>query len=112
MSMWLYDDAREMEEFQNYRPKAIVSEFRRVVQRELDFRREVRHMEEFRRDFTENPAIHIPHPYPKLSTSRVLVMELVEGIKLSENERLAAEGIDAKLLKCSEFGEAIVEHMA
>lgn len=81
-------------EFQNYSPRAIVSEFRRVLQRELDFRREERHMEEFARDFAGDRSIHIPRPYPDLSTSRVLVMELVEGIKLTETERLAAAGLD------------------
>jgi len=81
-------------EFQNYRPRAIVSEFRRVLQRELDFRREQRHMEEFARDFAGDRTIHIPRPYPDLSTSRVLVMELVEGIKLTETERLVRAGLD------------------
>lgn len=81
-------------EFHNYRPRAIVSEFRRVLQRELDFRREERHIDEFRRDFARDSTVHIPQPYPKLSTSRVLVMELVEGIKLSETERLVSAGFD------------------
>ncbi|HUT89836.1 MAG TPA: AarF/ABC1/UbiB kinase family protein [Thermoguttaceae bacterium] len=81
-------------EFQNYRPMAIVTEFRRVLRRELDFRREVRHMEQFARDFARDPTVHIPRPYPELCTNRVLVMELVEGIKLSETERLASAGFD------------------
>ncbi len=81
-------------EFQHYRPKAIVAEFRRVLRRELDFRRELRHMEQFARDFARDPTVHIPRPYRQLSTSRVLVMELVEGVKLAETERLASLGFD------------------
>jgi ubiquinone biosynthesis protein len=81
-------------EFHNYRPRAIVLEFRRVIRRELDFRREERHMQQFARDFANDPRIHIPRSYPALCTSRVLVMELVEGIRLSETDRLAAAGID------------------
>jgi len=81
-------------EFQNYRPRAIVSEFRRVLQRELDFRREQRHMEQFARNFAGDPTVHIPRSYPELCTSRVLVMELVEGVKLAETERLASMGFD------------------
>ena len=81
-------------EFQNYRPGAIVSEFRRVLQRELDFRREQRHMEQFARNFAGDPTVHIPRSYPELCTSRVLVMELVEGVKLAETERLASMGFD------------------
>jgi ubiquinone biosynthesis protein len=81
-------------EFHNYHPKAIVAEFRRVVRRELDFLREQRHMDRFARDFAGNSTVHIPRAYPALCTGRVLVMELVEGIKLSETERLRAEGFD------------------
>lgn len=81
-------------EFQNYRPRAIVAEFRRALQRELDFGREERHLQQFARNFANNPTVHIPRSYRNLSTSRVLVMELVEGIKLCDRERLASEGLD------------------
>jgi ubiquinone biosynthesis protein len=86
--------AERIPEFQNYHPKAIVAEFRRVLRRELDFRRELRHMEQFARDFGHDPTVHIPRPYPRLCTGQVLVMELVEGIKLAETERLASRGVD------------------
>ena len=61
---------------------------------ELDFRREERQMQQFARDFADDPTVHIPRPYTDVSTSRVLVMELVEGIKLAETERLASAGLD------------------
>ncbi len=81
-------------ELQNYRPKAIISEYRRTIQRELDFSRERRHMEQFTRDFAGNRTICIPRAYPKLSTSRVLTMEWIEGIKLNETDRLESAGFD------------------
>ena len=81
-------------EFQNYRPRAIAAEFQRTIRRELDFSREQRNMEQFAHDFTTNDTVHIPRSYPELSTDRVLTMELVEGIKLAETERLAASGLD------------------
>ncbi len=81
-------------EFQQYRPRAIVSEFRRVLRRELDFRREERHMQLFAHNFEKDPTVHIPRPYSEMCTSRVLVMELVEGIKLSETDRLRTAGFD------------------
>lgn len=86
--------SEQIREFKNYRPRTIVSEFRRVIQRELDFRREERQMQQFARDFADDPTVHIPRPYTDLSTSRVLVMELVEGVKLAETERLASAGLD------------------
>ncbi len=86
--------AERIPEFQNYRPGAIAAEFRRAMRRELDFGREERNMQQFARDFQHDATVHVPRAYPELCTSRVLTMELIEGIKLSETERLAAEAID------------------
>ncbi len=81
-------------EFENYRPRAIAEEFQRTIRRELDFRRELRNMQQFSRDFAGDPTVHIPRPYPELSTAAVLSMERVEGIKLSDTAGLKAAGID------------------
>ena len=81
-------------EFHNYRPPAIVAEFQRAMRRELDFGREERNIQQFAHDFRNDPTVHIPRTYPKLSSRRVLTMELLDGIKLSEGERLKAEHID------------------
>ncbi|MHB1037135.1 MAG: ABC1 kinase family protein [Pirellulales bacterium] len=86
--------AERIPEFANYRPRATVAEFERTLRRELDFSREARHMQEFARDFADDPTVHIPQAYPRLSTSRVLTMERLEGIRLSESERLRAAGFD------------------
>lgn len=90
--------AEMIPEFENYRPRATVEEFQRILLRELDFNREARHMQQFAQDFAENPRIHIPRFYPQLSTGRVLTMERLQGVKLCESARLAAEGHDLKEL--------------
>jgi ubiquinone biosynthesis protein len=71
--------AERIPELAPYRPCATVAEFQRALRRELDFQRELRHMEEFRRAFADCPHLRIPRPYGELSTSRVLVMEWLEG---------------------------------
>ena len=81
-------------EFHNYRPSAIVAEFQRVIRRELDFGREERNIQQFAHDFRGDPTVHIPLTYPSLCTRRVLTMERLVGIKLSETARLAEAGID------------------
>jgi len=86
--------AELLPEFQNYRPGAIVAEFQRTMRRELDFSREERNIQQFRRDFRRDPTVHIPRTYPDWCTGRVLTMELVEGIKLSDTEQLVAAGLD------------------
>ncbi len=83
-------------EFQNYRPGAIVAEFKRALHRELDFGREERNMEQFARDFARDPTVHIPRPYPELSTHRVLTMELVEGTRLVDAKDSPPKGFDSE----------------
>lgn len=81
-------------EFHNYRPQAIAAEFQRSMQRELDFSRELRNIQQFTHDFRNDDTVKIPLVYPSLSNRRVLTMELLDGIKLSETERLAEAGVD------------------
>lgn len=86
--------AERLPEFQNYRPRAIVAEFQRAIRRELDFDRELHNMERFAHDFAKHPQLRIPRGYHALSTSRVLTMEFLEGIKAAEVDKLAARGVD------------------
>jgi len=87
--------AEMVPEFRNYRPAAIASEYQRTMRRELDFGREERNLQQFAHNFRDDPTVHVPRPYPELSTRRVLVMERLDGIKLSESDRMAAARIDA-----------------
>ncbi|MDH3718923.1 MAG: AarF/UbiB family protein, partial [Planctomycetota bacterium] len=81
--------AERIPEFVNYRPRATAAEFQRVLRRELDFGREERNMQQFHRDFADNPSIKIPQVYVDLSTPRVLTMERVEGIKLTDCRQIS-----------------------
>jgi ubiquinone biosynthesis protein len=87
--------ADRIPEFHDYRPTAIVAEFQRTMRRELDFGREERNIQQFAHDFRNDPTVHIPRTYTDLCSRRVLTMERLVGIKLSERERLKASGIDA-----------------
>lgn len=86
--------AERLPELEGYRPCATVAEFQRALRRELDFERERRHMEEFRRRFADSPVVRIPRPIAEFSTARVLVMEWLEGIPLASPRAIAASGID------------------
>jgi ubiquinone biosynthesis protein len=76
--------AEHIPELQPYRPQATVAEFRRVVRRELDFAREARNLQQFARNFSGVAHVHIPEFYPALSTARVLTMEWLDGVRLSD----------------------------
>ncbi|MFQ3610204.1 MAG: AarF/ABC1/UbiB kinase family protein [Fimbriimonadales bacterium] len=61
---------------------------------ELDYRREARNAEQFRRNFAGETEIVIPAIYHELSTQRLLVMERLTGIKVDEVEALRSAGHD------------------
>ncbi|HWA96949.1 MAG TPA: AarF/UbiB family protein, partial [Pirellulales bacterium] len=88
--------AEQLPEFEIYRPRAIVSEFQRVLRREFDFTREQRAMVQFEANFACDDRVRVPKSYEKLTTPRVLTMECLEGIKLNETERLSAAGADRR----------------
>ena len=61
---------------------------------ELDFLREARFAIKVRDLFGDDDQVKIPEMILEWSTERVLVMELVSGIKITEKDRLVAAGLD------------------
>jgi predicted unusual protein kinase regulating ubiquinone biosynthesis (AarF/ABC1/UbiB family) len=72
----------------------IAQECRRVLLRELDFRLEAEHAARFRQQFLDDPGIRIPAVVWELSSRRVLCLDYVSGIKISDRQALVAAGID------------------
>ena len=85
-------------ELRFYQPQNTTAEFRQSLLRELDFRREMRNLLQFERNFHNNPAVHIPVAYPDLTTRRVLTMEKLNGYSIANVERLEQDGFDGKAL--------------
>jgi predicted unusual protein kinase regulating ubiquinone biosynthesis (AarF/ABC1/UbiB family) len=69
-----------------------IDEFDRVIHEEMDYRREAANASEFRQNFQDWPDIYIPRTFPDYSTGRVLVMEFIEGEKVTDLERLRERG--------------------
>jgi ubiquinone biosynthesis protein len=63
---------------------------------ELDFLREAEFATRVRDLFGDDDQVKIPEMYLEWSTKRVLVMELVGGIKITEKKQLVAAGLDPK----------------
>jgi predicted unusual protein kinase regulating ubiquinone biosynthesis (AarF/ABC1/UbiB family) len=74
----------------------IYSEFSRIVFEELDYLQEGRNAETFARNFSGNARIKIPIVYWPFTTSKVLTLEHLEGIKITDFEAIDALGIDRK----------------
>ena len=86
--------AEQFPELTAYRPIANVAELGRTLRRELDFGREERNLHQFATIFKDDPTICIPRAYTDLSTPRVLTMDLIDGIPLSQSALIDAAGID------------------
>jgi ubiquinone biosynthesis protein len=63
---------------------ALVDEFARTIRQELDYRLEARNAEQFHRDFAGHPHVRVPRVYWDYSRSRVLTLELLEGVHLRD----------------------------
>lgn len=81
-------------ELRRYRPAAIVRQFAKSIRGELDFTRERRNLENFRLHFAEDDSVHFPQPWPELSSRRVLTMERLDGILLSQTTKLRHQASD------------------
>ena len=67
-----------------YHPVAVVRQFARMIRGELDFLREVSNLQEFRHNFAGDQTVHFPAPFPDFCTRRVLTMERIEGVLISQ----------------------------
>jgi ubiquinone biosynthesis protein len=63
---------------------AVVDEFARSIRQELDYRVEARNAEQFHRNFAGYPHVKVPRVYWSYSRSRVLTLELLEGVQLRD----------------------------
>jgi ubiquinone biosynthesis protein len=87
---------RALSEVRHYQPKAITAEFQRVLLRELDFGREVRNIRQFSANFDDDPTVHFPATHLELSTTRVLTMERLEGVPITDAGKLEKLGYDSQ----------------
>ncbi|MCM3117242.1 AarF/UbiB family protein [Neobacillus sp. MER 74] len=72
--------------FMNF--KVLFKEVTQVIKRELDYSLELNTILSFKERFKEMDIVHIPSVYAELSTTNVLVMEWVEGLRLTNNEAI------------------------
>jgi len=76
----------------------IAQECRRVLLRELDFRLEAEHAARFRQQFLDDPGIRVPGVIWELSSRRVLCLDYLPGIKITDRPALIEAGIDPALV--------------
>ncbi|NLY10592.1 MAG: AarF/ABC1/UbiB kinase family protein [Firmicutes bacterium] len=72
----------------------MVSEFSRVLQKELDYTKEARNIERFRYNFRNVENVKVPEVYWSFTTEKILTMEFLDGHKLSEIATLKQSKMD------------------
>ncbi len=85
-------------ESKQYDPTGIREELNKSIRREIDFNNEARNMEVFRGNFKDEKSVFVPQVFWEMSTSKVLTMEFIDGVKISNLEELEKRGIDKKKL--------------
>jgi aarF domain-containing kinase len=71
-------------------------ELEKVLKLELDFVNEAHNSERAARDFKQNPDYYIPKVNWSLTTRRILTTEWIDGIKITDTQKLAAAGLSTK----------------
>jgi ubiquinone biosynthesis protein len=89
---------RHIEEFALHRPVKIVQEFARSLEREIDYNVEATSMERFAAQHLDDPGVYIPKVMRDTTTQRILTMEYVDGIKVSDCAALAQAGLDRRIV--------------
>ncbi|MDH6309872.1 ubiquinone biosynthesis protein [Dysgonomonas sp. PFB1-18] len=79
----------------------IVSTFEKSVTAELSFTQELANIERFRSNFEGDDTIYIPTTYKELSNSNILCMEFIDGIKISDRDKIQEAGLDTKNIASS-----------
>jgi ubiquinone biosynthesis protein len=77
---------------------AIVDEFAETIRAELDYLQEGRNAERFARDFEDDDSVVIPRVDWDHTTSRVLSLERMSGMNVSDAEALDGAGVDRELV--------------
>ncbi len=75
---------RRVSDFKYYNVSGVIDEFERAIVKELDFELEARNMEKFRSYFEDNSKICTPMNYEEFSTMRVLTMDYIDGVKITQ----------------------------
>jgi ubiquinone biosynthesis protein len=76
----------------------LTTEFSDRLREELDFRIEARNASDISANLNDFPNVQVPAVYADLTTSRVLVMEWLDGVSVRDSDQLDELGVDRNAL--------------
>lgn len=92
---------KRIKNLEYYNLPLIVDEFERVIENEMDFSQEARNLEKFRKMFQDDEHVYAPKVHKKITTDRLLTMEFIHGVKISE---ILESEMDIDRRKIAEIG--------
>jgi ubiquinone biosynthesis protein len=99
--------SRHWEAAASYNLPGLVSEFALSLRRELDYVAEGRNAERFATNFEGRPEVHIPRVFWTTTTSQILTLERVTGIKVDDLDGLDRARVDRPALAAKAAGVAL-----
>ena len=72
----------------------LADEFVQTLQAQLDYLQEARNAEHFAANFEGDPSVQIPRVFWDLTTSRVITLERIRGMKVTDSAALDQAGLD------------------
>lgn len=75
-----------------------VDDYELTINAELDMEREADNTVKLRYNFAASPLLYVPRVYREFSSREILTLEYVEGVPISDIEKLRALGTDMKKL--------------
>ena len=79
-------------------PREVVAEYEKTILDELDLLREAASASQLRRNFDGSDLLHVPEVHWEFTRRRVMVMERVSGIPISNVDALLDAGVDLRVL--------------
>lgn len=81
-----------------YQPMEIITEFSKTIKKELDFISEGHNIDKFRTNFKKEETVRIPQVYWELTSSKILTMEYIDGVKISDIAGSEDSQFDKKII--------------
>ena len=89
---------RYWDEAKRVKPIQIVREFETTILNELDLVREAANANQLRRNFENSPDLYVPFVHWDYCRPKVMVMERISGIAVSDVKQLQTQGINLEIL--------------
>lgn len=89
--------------------RGVIREFSQTILAELDYLHEARNAERFAANFAQRPDVIVPRIFWDTTTARVLTLERLGGLKITDLDALDAAGVDR--VRLAQTGSRIMLQM-